>query len=279
MKNVLRKIAFAAYFISTIVFAGAVDEKKLQGILEAQPDEIKVRYDARHPAETISFFGITPDMHVIEALPGDGWYSKILLPYLGDKGQLTGVDYNTNMWSKFDWVQPDFIEERKAWPTTWPENVQSWGIKDSAKVSAAAFGNLPSDFDGKLDAVLFIRALHNLSRFEKDGKFLSQALEDTYRVLKPGGIVGVVQHRTDNKDLQGETGYLEINRLKSFMKKAGFTLVAESDINANPKDKADGIVWRLPPTYHGVSKSDAKFKEYSAIGESNRMTLKFIKPE
>ena len=254
------------------------NSQKLDAILAAQPDNVKARFQFRHPKETLLFFGIKPGMTVIEALPGSGWYTKILLPYLGPRGWLIETDYPVDMWTKFDWASPEFIEGRRKWPGTWPVETQNWKIADAAKVSAYTFKTLPEDLSNKVDAVLFIRALHNLLRFESDGGYFTNALRETYRVLKPGGVVGVVQHSAMANDLDGSTGYLEHDSLIKRFQALGFKFISESNINANPKDKADGIVWRLPPTL-ATSKNDEDMrKNYMAIGESNRMTLKFIKP-
>src|SRR5690606_10597735 len=156
----------------------------------------------------LQFFGIEPGITVLEARPGGGWYTRVLLPYLGNEGHLIGVDYPTGIWSKFDWASKEFIEERVNWPKTWPDEVAGWNIENSAKVSAYAFGNLPQDLTGKVDAALFIRALHNMARFGDEGGYLSAALKETYRVLKPGGTLGIVQHATTDESATGDTGYL-----------------------------------------------------------------------
>lgn len=252
--------------------------KKLDAVLESQSDETKARYPYRHPKETLRFFGIEPGMTVLEALPGGGWYTRILLPYLGKEGHLIGVDYPADIWSKFEWASKEFIEGRLNWPKTWPDEVAGWNIADSAKVSAYTFSNLPKHLTSTVDAALFIRALHNMARFEAEGGYLTAAFKETYRVLKPGGTLGIVQHATSDKNATGATGYLERDWLVKHVEAAGFKLVDESDINANPKDKADDIVWRLPPSLNTSKDNEELRKKYQAIGESNRMTLKFVKP-
>ena len=129
---------------------------------------------ARNPVETLEFFGIRPGDVVLEALPGDGWYSKILMPYLGEKGRLIGVDYSLSMWPEFGgFATPEFIKKREQWPAQWRTDAKRWG---SAQVDAYTFADLPADLTGQVDAVLFIRALHNLARFDAKGQYLQQAL-------------------------------------------------------------------------------------------------------
>ncbi|MDG1819907.1 MAG: methyltransferase [Porticoccaceae bacterium] len=262
-----------------------VSADQLATVLVAQPEDIKARYAFRNPQQTIEFFGIEPGMTVVEALPGGGWYSKILVPYLGEKGTLIGVDYAQAMWPKFGFFSDQQIEEKKTWVNTWTEKANSWHDQDGATVKAFVFGSMPDEFTGTADAVLFIRALHNLNRFENDGGFLTTALSNTYQVLKPGGIVGIVQHSAPSelpdKWADGSKGYLKETFLIAKMKEAGFELVDSSDINANPKDQPtdQDIVWRLPPSL-ATSRDNPELKaQMQAIGESNRMTLKFRKPK
>lgn len=256
----------------------------LSKTLSEQPEEVQARYKFRHPQETLAFFDIEPGMTVVEALPGGGWYSKILLSYLGAEGKLVGVDYPQALWSNFEWMTPERIEAKKTWVDTWTADAGAWGIENSANIKAFQFNAMPAEMTGTADAVLFIRALHNLSRFEAKGGFLTQSLADTYNVLKPGGIVGVVQHKAaeDQPDswADGSAGYLKQSAIIAKMESAGFEFVGSSDINSNPKDQAKegDIVWRLPPSLNGSKDDEAKRAAMLEIGESNRMTLKFRKP-
>lgn len=257
----------------------------LAAVLEAQDDKAKARYQYRNPKQTLEYFGIEPGMKVLEALPGGGWYSKILLPYLGEKGHLIGVDYAMDMWPHFGgFANQEFMEKKKTWAKTWTEKAQPWRGESGASVSAATFSTLPSDIDGTLDAALFIRALHNMARFTDKGNYLGDAMSATFKALKPGGIVGIVQHhgREDRPDswATGENGYLKTSYIMETMKAAGFEFVSESDINANEKDQAaeGDFVWRLPPSLSGAKDNEELKAKMLAIGESNRMTLKFRKP-
>ncbi|MFT5084908.1 MAG: putative methyltransferase [Lentisphaeria bacterium] len=255
----------------------------LAGILEAQNDEAKDRFQYRHPGETLDFMGIQPGMTVVEALPGGGWYSKILAPYLSKEGQLIGVDYSIDMWPHFDFGTPEFIEKRKKWADEWPTEAKAWAGDEGAAVSAFTFGSLPYTLNNSVDAVLFVRSLHNIARFEEDGGFFSAALQGTYRVLKKDGVVGVVQHAAneDKSDewANGSNGYLKKSAVITQFENAGFKLLKESSLNENPKDQPgeEDIVWRLPPSYATSQDNEILKSEYAAIGESNRMTLLFRK--
>ncbi len=262
-------------FISIQSFS---DAKKLDAALDSQDDTHKARYSARHPKETLEFFEIKPGMTLLEAFPGGGWYTKVLLPYLGKEGKLIGVDYPHDMWPKFQFFDQEFIDNRKTWATDWPKLVSDWQVENPAEVEAYALDKLPKKLTNSVDAALYIRAFHNLNRFENDGSYFSLALKETFRTLKPGGILGVVQHQTTDKKADGSAGYLNKENLIASIEDAGFKFIGESAINENPKDKADDIVWRLPPVYANSQPGDEKRKAYDAIGESNRMTLKFKKP-
>lgn len=258
---------------------------RLEMVLKAQAPEAHGRYQYRHPRETLEFFGIEPGQTVIEALPGGGWYSKILAPYLGKDGKLIGADYPLDMYKNFGFYNEEFAETKKTWVTDWSADAAGWSGPDGAGVAAFVFGALPTEMEGTADAVLFVRAMHNLARFEGDGGFLTEAINDAYRALKPGGIVGIVQHeaRPDTSDewASGKSGYLKKDFLIQQMSKGGFEFVAESDINANAEDQPaeSDIVWRLPPSLATSKKDPELAARLAAIGESNRMTLKFRKVE
>lgn len=264
------------------VEAAPVDQ--LGVILDAQPDETKARYKYRHPQETLEFFGIERGMVVMEALPGGGWYSKVLLPVIGGDGRLIGADYAPEMYAKFGFFDEEFMQSRETWIGDWTADAESWRGDDSAAISAFVLGSLPTEMANSTDAVLFIRALHNLARFEGDGGFLTAALQDAFTMLKPGGIVGIVQHRSrDNMSdewASGENGYLKQDFVIAQMEAVGFEFVASSDINKNDNDRPteEEVVWRLPPSYDGSDDDPDKRAAVDAIGESNRMTLRFVKP-
>lgn len=261
-----------------------VQTVSLDNILAAQNEAAQARYQYRNPKETLEFFGIKPGMTVVEALPGGGWYTKILLPLLGDEGALIGADYALDLWPNFGgFANAEFLEKKKTWPQTWTEGALEWRGGTNASVSAFAFGDRDTSQDGTADAALFIRAMHNLNRFSDVDDYMGEALADTHALLKTGGILGVVQHRApegnDDAWAKGGAGYLKQSALIATIEAAGFELVETSEINANPEDQPtnEDIVWRLPPSL-GTSQENPELRaEMKAIGESDRMTLKFRK--
>lgn len=282
MRQLLHTNVIVLFFALFVTSAHAAES--LETVLAAQPGKVQARYSARHPKETLELFGIKPGMTVIEAFPGGGWYTDILLPLLGSKGQLIGADYAFDMYPKFNFYSDDYLAAKQTWATTWTESAVRRSGQDGARIGAFQFGSMTADVDGKVDAVLLIRALHNLARFENDGGYLSIALKEIFRALKPGGAVGVVQHLAseDASDewANGSNGYLKKSRVRAIMQNAGFEFVAESEINVNPADQPtdSDFVWRLPPAL-ATSKGDAKMRaKFEAIGESNRMTMLFRKP-
>jgi predicted methyltransferase len=264
--------------------ASAPVNNPLQEILERQPEAVQARYGARKPQETLTFFNIEPGMTVIEALPGSGWYTKLLLPLLGEQGRLIGAGYDLEMLALFGFYDDARLAELAQWADEWPTEASNWNDAHGAIVSAFYFGNMPMDLHGTVDAVLFIRALHNMARFSSEGDFLGSSLDNAFDALKPGGIVGIVQHAArENMPstwASGASGYLHETFVVEKMQAAGFEFIGSSDINANPLDVPgeDDIVWRLPPVFSGSKDNTELAAEMSRIGESNRMTLKFRKP-
>lgn len=227
----------------------------------------RARDPYRHPQETLRFFGLTPDMTVVEIFPGGGWYTEILAPVLRDHGTYYAAHYNpvTEGTTKA-------VTAYKAKLATEPAlydrvQVTSFG-KDHYDALAPA---------GSADMVLTFRNVHNWVM----GGYGPQAFQAFFRVLKPGGVLGVVEHRLPESRPaadQETSGYIKQSEVIRLAEAAGFKLVASSEINANPKDTADhpGGVWSLPPSFRLGDQDRAK---YAAIGESDRMTLKFVKPK
>ena len=285
MKYILPGLLLACLVFSGGLSAADFDSEKMAAVLAAQEESSQARYPFRHPQETLEFFEVAPATVVVEALPGGGWYSKILAAYLGPQGSLAGVDYSPDMFPLFGFFSAEQLKAKETWARDWVAGTAEWGIEDGAPISAFVFGGLPEEIRGTADTVLFIRALHNLARFEAEGQYLTMALQDAYDVLKPGGMVGIVQHhaRPDMPDdwAGGQNGYLKYQFLVDHMTAAGFEFLGAADINANEMDQptTGDKVWRLPPVMN-TSREDPELRaQMLSIGESNRMTLKFRKPE
>ena len=236
----------------TVMVEAVSSADALAAVLSAQPDETKARYDARNPARTLEFFGIEPGMTVAEALPGGGWYSKILIPYLGEEGTLIGAHYPDDMWARFG-MDEERVAARIERTAKWVEFAQEWEV-EGASLASTILTDMPEDATGKVDAVLFIRALHNLNRFSAETDYMDKTLSETFRVLKPGGVVGVVQHRAPEdapeESAMGQRGYLKESDVIAKFEAAGFRLAAKSTVNANENDKpgVEDVVWRLKPS-------------------------------
>jgi len=252
-------------------------------IFASRPESEQARIADRHPQQTLEFFDIQPGMNIAEILPGKGWYSSILIPLIGNEGTLIGVDYNPNIWEgNFPFANEGFLAKRAQWSGTWPQTITE-NTLPGAKVEAYTFATVPDTLDSSVDRVLFVRALHHLFRTEDKGGFLTQALSETMRILKPEGLIGVVQHQSpesaDDTWANGSAGYLKKSAVIRAFEDAGFEFVSQSSINENPRDNnPEGqIVWRLPPSYRGAETEEQK-SAMREIGESNRMTLLFKKP-
>lgn len=253
----------------------------LNAVLASRSDEDRVRDDARQPLETLTFFQIKPGMTIAEALPGGGWYTRILANYLGQDGTLYGVNYPDSLWPMLSYASPEWIAERIAATQNFTAKVATF-TDNGITAQGFTFDTVPPEVEGTVDRVLLIRALHNLNRFQQKAGTRSQALAATHAMLKKDGLVGVVQHRapaTASKEwADGNKGYLNEVAVIAMFAEAGFALVAQSEINANPMDQPSGedSVWRLSPSLRG-SNNDEQRDVMVAIGESDRMTLLFRK--
>ena len=216
----------------------------------------------RHPYDTLNFFGIKPDMTVVEIYPGGGWYTEILAPYVKGKGKFYAAAVGANGHNGVKKLQT-------ANPTLYSDiALVEFPNKGGAKVA-----------DGSADMILTFRNIHNM-RFAGIDQ-TQDAFNQMYAMLKPGGILGVVEHRLPEEMdsmLEEKSGYMKVSSIVGFAEKAGFKLDKGSDINANPKDTHDHPdgVWNLPPSYRA---GDVNREKYKAIGESDRMTLRFVKPK
>ena len=222
----------------------------------------------RHPVETLAFFGIEPNHTVVEIWPGGGWYTEVLAPYLaGGGGRLYAA------------------------APGWGRN----GIDKLKAANPALYGAVPvvdfPVFDGKpaeiaagsADAVVTFRNVHNWRMgYRRDDKqdYSLDAFRQMYAMLKPGGVLGIEDHRlpeSADSERERSSGYIKVSTVRALAEQAGFRFAGSSEINANPRDTADwpNGVWTLPPS---LRNGEVDRDKYLAIGESDRMTLKFVKP-
>jgi predicted methyltransferase len=237
----------------------------------------KARDAWRHPVETLEFWGLKPGQTVVEFWPGAGWYTDILAPYLAATG---GKLYAAGL-------QADLPDDPSA-----QEIVEAYRRKLTDKpriygeVAITAFGPTsgPVAPAGSADLALFLRNLHNWMA----AGLTEKAFRDAFTALKPGGVLGVEEHRGEPgrvQDVLAADGYVQQAYVVEMAKEAGFVLAGESELNANPRDTKDHPfgVWTLPPTRLSSPRGEPAepgfdHAKYDAIGESDRMTLKFIKP-
>jgi predicted methyltransferase len=243
--------------------------KKLQDVVKGdhRSAERKARDPYRHPVETLTFFGIQPNMTVVELWPFGGWYTEVLAPYVKGGGTYYAaamdpeskregdIKYNADLKKTLD-ARPDLYGEVK------------WSVLAPGKFQIAP--------DGTADMVVTFRNIHNWhwSGIDKD------VWAAAFRALKPGGVLGVEEHRNaDPKYAPTVRGnaYVGEDWAIQQIEAAGFKLAGRSDVNNNPKDTKDYPkgVWTLPPNY---AEGDKDREKYAAIGESDRFTLKFVKP-
>jgi predicted methyltransferase len=248
----------------------ALDRAALAALVigpQRSPEHI-ARNAARHPLATLEFFGLERDMTVLEALPGGLWYGEIIAPYVREKGQYIAASYDVTLPDR-----PDYqLRLHEAMVERFESEPETFGGARIAKLSAPESVDLGPP--RSVDMVLTFRNMHGWVR---DG-VEDEVLAAFYEVLKPGGVLGIVQHRAGPRsDPEKFIGYLPEERVIAMAEAAGFELEARSEINANPRDTADypGGVWTLPPS---LRLGDEDRERYEAIGESDRMTLRFRKP-
>ncbi|HUD27636.1 MAG TPA: methyltransferase [Novosphingobium sp.] len=224
----------------------------------------------RHPVETLSFFRVGPEAKVGEYAPGGEWYSRFLGLYLGKQGHLVGLFFDPTSGA---FTNQDAIRKGAA---AYPADVAKFTGIDASRFAAYTLDAVPESEKGTFDVIIIPRMMHNLFRWN----IADSEVKAMRALLKPGGLVGIEQHRAKADApysyTDGSKGYLREADVIRFMEVNGFTLVAKSEISANPKDSADWPdgVWTLPPSLALKDKDRAR---YQAIGESDRMTLLFRK--
>lgn len=242
----------------------------LAGAQRSADNKARDRY--RHPEEMLLFFGLRPDATVVELWPGgNGWFTEVLAPFLRERGKLIATNFDTS--GPADSYQTKngnkYLEKLKADPASY-DKVEVVTVKDTKALTLGP--------DGSADLVVTFRNTHG---WVEDG-IEADIYAAAFKVLKSGGVFGVEQHRAKpgpvaDAKKQAETGYLPEDFVIARVEAAGFKLAAKSEVNANPKDTKDYKegVWALPPALRSEDPDKAK---YQAIGESDRMTLKFVKP-
>lgn len=238
-------------------------------------DDAKARDEFRNPAETLAFFGIDPSSTIVEIWPGGGWYTDVIAP----------------------WVAANGGQYVAAWPPIAADNERAQAFQDRfmARFNDAAYGDgqlvaFGPGVDalgepGSVDAIVTFRNVHSLMR----RGFAEAGFEQFHTALRPGGVLGVVAHRQaagSTQDPRASTGYAQQDYVIALAQEAGFELIEASSINANPRDTADHPfgVWTLPPVLRTAPVGEDPNPEfdstpYQEIGESDRMTLLFKKPE
>jgi predicted methyltransferase len=246
----------------------AAREALEQAVAGTQRSETNRARDAyRHPVETLSFIGVKPTDTVVELWPGGGWYTEILAPYLAAQGKLIAASPAgrgaESMAKRFD------------------ANPALYGKVERANFPTVLGGTGVAP--GTADVVLTFRNVHNWKmgylQAEK-ADYSEAAFREIFAMLKPGGVLGIEDHRLPESagaERERDSGYIKVSTVRALAEKAGFEFAGTTEINANPKDTTDWQrgVWTLPPTFALGDEDKAK---YAAIGESDRMTLKFVKP-
>ncbi len=245
-------------------------DNKLKNIVSAdhRTPAYKARDQYRHPVETLDFFGIKDNMTVVEIFPGGGWYTEILAPYLKENGSFYAAGNNPDSKREFARKSAARFKTKMASNDVYSK-VNITVLEPPSKTEIAP--------PGTADAVLTFRNIHNWMK----GGYGDDVFAAMYKALKPGGILGVVEHRGNpdiKQDPKAASGYVNQAHAIQLAEQAGFVFVASSEVNANPKDTKDHPkgVWTLPPS---LALQDKNRDKYLAIGESDRFTLKFVKPE
>jgi predicted methyltransferase len=273
---------FRALILAAGLLAGGTARADAAGLAEAlasahRSDANKARDAHRHPAETLTFFGVEPDDTVVEVWPGSGWYTEILAPYLRDRGVYYAAGFAITIKDQREY----YVNGQRALADKLASNAAFDHVVLTELQAPLRTTMAPP---GTVDVVLTFRNVHN---WLAAGNAL-ETFQAFHRALKDGGVLGVVEHRAKpgtSIETMKKTGYVTEDFVIETAQNAGFQLAARAEINANPKDTTDhpAGVWSLPPNLRycqDMAEGEAKtacIDQYSAIGESDRMTLKFLK--
>jgi predicted methyltransferase len=286
MKKSFLLAPLAAFAASAVFVAPALADHhekaaapSLEQVLAAESrTDDRARDQYRHPAETLAFFGVEPTMTVAEFSPGGGWYTRVIEPWVSPRGQY--IAFNTDS-SAATYRNRAQEARAKGWTEMFKTTVAAASEKSPDDIMAFEIDEMPEEVAGTVDRVLIFRSMHGLNM----GNNADDVLKAARKMLKPDGMVGVVQHRAPegaSYDDYGarQRGYMRKEDVIAIFEANGFELAAESEINANPNDPAnwESGVWTLPPTL-ATGANDPRRDKYLAIGESDRMTLLFRKAD
>ncbi len=251
-----------------------ITDSQALAVVLADPrrDGDRARDQYRHPAETLAFFKVKPGMTVVDYMPSGGWWTRILVPYLGDKGRYIGL--NPDVSKSSETLQKYFGNLGQ----TLPAQAAQWTGVMPERIAAYNSDNVPDSLKGKVDRVLIMREVHNLWRFD----MLRNELATVRSLLNEDGLLGIEQHRAGKKAradyVNGSKGYLRERDVIALVEANGFEFAGKSEVNTNKRDPASHAegVWVLPPNFRNVV-DPVQRARYTEIGESDRMTLVFKK--
>jgi predicted methyltransferase len=247
------------------------DEALAVVLADPRRTDDRIRDQYRHPAETLAFFKVKPGMTVVDFAPAGGWWTRILVPYLGEKGRYVGLNPD---------IRTANDQHKKLFGgigDTFPAQAAGWTGFPATSIGAYNSDGVPENLKGKVDRLLIFRMMHNLWRFD----MLRRELATARLLLRDDGLLGIEQHRANKKAGAGYTdgnkGYMREADVIALVEANGFELVGRSEINANKNDPANHVegVWTLPPSLRGAT--DETKPKLLLIGESDRMTLLFKK--
>ena len=276
-REVMRSILVAAVLALAVPAVPAMAQASPaleQALAHDRRADDRARDAWRHPAETLAFFQVEPGMTVVDYMPAGGWYTRVLVPYLGAQGTYIALNPElhprlTGYWDMYRGTAEKFPAEAQGWVGEGHARVIGANTNDEALAALA----------GTADRVLIFREIHNMRRFG----WLHDSLVTMRKLLKDDGLLGVVQHRAKADApvdyILGDNGYQREEDVIRLFEAYGFELVDKSEVNANPADPAnwEGGVWTLPPGYRGAPEGSARRAELDKVGESDRMTLLFRK--